>query len=709
MKKVFNFRPIFLVFCGVFIGAFFSLDFLCSSLWVKILVLSIILLCALLSFLPFNWFKLRRLATLIFVASVCVGFLFSYLRVEIYNSSIINQTITVKAVVTDKIKQTENGYVSLVLRDVEADLDINGSMVLYVSNASASYFSAGDKIEFLGYVRTRNLLGEDGGVNAKYDANGQKYYCYVSYDDITISHGEPNIFEKIRISGRQSILKACGDCEEGEMLYSVLFGDKTYIDYSFTQKFSRAGTAHLLAVSGLHIGFIVALLILLCNAFKAKPWVKLLVVGLILGGYMFICGFSVSVVRATIMSLVLLGASVIGKQYDGLTSLGVAGLIILFFKPLYALDLGFQLSFGSVLGIMCFSRLFTMALCKCKFPRKVADAMAITLASYVGTLPFTLNAFGELSWIGVISNILLVPLFGIIFSVAFIVMLICLAMPFLSAIYVPIRWFTFAFIKLVDLFAWFSPIVVLGFGAFTIIYVVIMISISKFSFLSKTIKIVGSSLLVVVFSISAIIPLIPNYFVSGIYTAGSSGFLLATSKDSAVYITGSLAKDEAEEVFDNLNANRLKRWVNEIVIIGEPSSYVINFALDNPQVNIYYFSKETSMLKGISNVKHVERSALIANDKIEVSPILVNNQLVMVTAYIDDYGIAFVDSLTTKQVTAVNGMYLQFDLWVFNEYNSKISTFDSKVICDITSYENKNLITTSSDFGLAMDIRRKIV
>ena len=708
MKKVFNFRAIFLIFCGIFVGAFFSLDFLSSNVWVKVLVLSIIFISAVLAFLPIKWFKVHKIAMLLVVASVCLGFLLSYARIDNYNKTTINQNMSVNAVVTDKIKFTEKGYVAVVLRDaITGDKKLNGNIVIYVRNATLNSFSAGDRIEFEGYVRTRELYREDGNVNAGYDAMGQKYYAFLSYDKITLTEGKANIFERIRISGRQSILKACGDTEEANMLYSVLFGDKTYIDYDLTNSFSKAGVAHLLAVSGLHIGFIVAIVVWICSRFNARAWVKFLTVGLLLGIYMFICGFSVSVVRASIMSLVLLGSAMIGKQYDGLTSLGIAGLVILFVKPLYALDLGFQLSFGSVLGIMCLSDVIAKGLRKCRFPRSVADAMAVTLASYAGTLPFTLKAFGELSWIGVLSNILLVPLFGIIFSVSFVVMVLCLLMPFLSFLYVPIRWFTFGFIRLTLLFAWFKPLIVVGFGAFTIIYVVIMLCVSKFSFLSKTFKILGSVTLGVIFSISAIVPLIPQRFVANaIYTAGSSGFLLTTSKDNAVYITSSLSESEAEEVFDNLSSKRLKKWVSEIIILDKPSYFTKQFALDNPEINIYYFSSEVASLAGVSNVKCIHTYTVLPKSNIEVCAVKDNNEVAIVSTKLNGINIAFVDNLTSGQVSAVNDMFLRYDMWVFNEFESRVNTYDAKLLCASSDVKVENLNIAPQSFGLAMEFGR---
>ena len=112
------------------------------------------------------------------------------------------------------------------------------------------------------------------------------------------------------------------------LAYSSIFGDRSELDEETYDYFKLSGVAHLLAVSGLHVGILVLILNKVFDGLRLKRWLKLIFLSIMLILYSYLCGFTTSVVRASIMAICLVGARTLFKEYDSLSSKGVAGIIL---------------------------------------------------------------------------------------------------------------------------------------------------------------------------------------------------------------------------------------------------------------------------------------------------------------------------------------------------------------------------------------------
>ena len=110
------------------------------------------------------------------------------------------------------------------------------------------------------------------------------------------------------------------------------------------EEFRDTGIAHILAISGLHIGFIIFLLTWLTTSLKLSPKTAFLVQGTVLGFYCLLVGGSPSVIRASIMGIIILGGRVVGRKPEPINSLFLAAFIVLLINPLDLYEIGFQLS-----------------------------------------------------------------------------------------------------------------------------------------------------------------------------------------------------------------------------------------------------------------------------------------------------------------------------------------------------------------------------
>lgn len=197
------------------------------------------------------------------------------------------------------------------------------------------------------------------------------------------------------------------------LLNGILLGEKRGVPDPVRTAFTRAGVNHVLAVSGLHVGLIAAVVFFALGAVgcgrKTTAWATICAVLL----YALVTGLSPSVVRASMMCAITVCGRLGNTQGEGLNSLGLAALVILIFRPQDLFDVGFQLSFSATGGILIFYRPV-----RGRMPggggggigHWVWAPLAVSLAAQVGTLPLVLTYFGLLSVVSILANLVVVPL-----------------------------------------------------------------------------------------------------------------------------------------------------------------------------------------------------------------------------------------------------------------------------------------------------------
>ena len=139
------------------------------------------------------------------------------------------------------------------------------------------------------------------------------------------------------------------------VLSGIILGERQNIPEDIRQAFVQTGTAHIIAISGFNVGIVACIVLILLKALRIKRKARYCLTIPILMIHMLAVGASSSVVRATIMAVIMLIAYLIGREAHITNSLSLAALIILGYNPLQIFDAGFQLSFVSVLGIVLLS------------------------------------------------------------------------------------------------------------------------------------------------------------------------------------------------------------------------------------------------------------------------------------------------------------------------------------------------------------------
>lgn len=207
--------------------------------------------------------------------------------------------------------------------------------------------------------------------------------------------------------------------EEGEFLKGLMIGDRGGLSPRIKDAFLVAGVAHVLAVSGSNVAVVAAALVVGLMLFRIpRPFFPVPVAaGIIL--YMLISGTQPSVVRATIMALVMLAASHRGWRGNGLNAVGLAALVMYAIDVRQLFDAGFLLSFGAVLSIILLYPRLDEYIGRWKGGGRVGNGAraalrlaAVSGVSALGTLPLTAVQFGRVSVVGLLANIPVVPVTG---------------------------------------------------------------------------------------------------------------------------------------------------------------------------------------------------------------------------------------------------------------------------------------------------------
>ena len=190
----------------------------------------------------------------------------------------------------------------------------------------------------------------------------------------------------------------------GPLLSGMLLGGGADLDEETRELFAQNGIAHLLSVSGAHLVLLASLLSLLLRPLPVM-WRKTLII-ILLAVYGALCGFKPPILRALCMSAVVLYGGSGGKRE---LVLGLTAVVLLLYKPIWLLNLGFQLSFLAVAGILWLQPKCQLLLEKL-LPDFISELGAVTLAAQLAVLPFEIAYFHQISIISIISNLCLVPI-----------------------------------------------------------------------------------------------------------------------------------------------------------------------------------------------------------------------------------------------------------------------------------------------------------
>jgi len=207
-----------------------------------------------------------------------------------------------------------------------------------------------------------------------------------------------DLFEKNNIEGNNLAV-----------LSALTLGYKSSLNYETKQEYGKAGAMHVLAVSGLHVGIIfliVSFLFKWTTRFKSLKHLKTIITVLAIWGYALITGLSPSVVRASVMFTFILAGMLLNRRINIYNSIAASAFFILLFNPLLLFDVGFQLSYVAVSGIVLFYRkIYGLLYFKYKIFDWLWALTSVSIAAQLSTFPITIYHFHQFPVLFWLSNI----------------------------------------------------------------------------------------------------------------------------------------------------------------------------------------------------------------------------------------------------------------------------------------------------------------
>ena len=316
----------------------------------------------------------------------------------------------------------------------KAKLDNKATLELY------NELKPGNYLEVTGYYYKGKQKRNPGEYD--YDAylKSKEILGLLSATDITsiiIINDEVSTFKNIIHQIRKTIdgqIKKYHSHETAALLRGLLLADRGEINYQTKTQFINAGVVHVLAVSGLHVGFIIMIFLFLFGRFNLFIRSILTIVGLLC--FMLITGVPPSVSRATVMAIVLIIAFLSNRSTNLINSISIAAVIILIINPNEIYNPGFQLSFAAVMAIGILLPYLNQIIEKRNVPNKILKYLllfcAVSLSAQIGTLPFTLLYFNKFSIIALLTNFLVIPSIGFIIAAAIVTLFFSTIIPFIA-------------------------------------------------------------------------------------------------------------------------------------------------------------------------------------------------------------------------------------------------------------------------------------
>jgi competence protein ComEC len=223
------------------------------------------------------------------------------------------------------------------------------------------------------------------------------------------------------------------------LLEAMTLGDTADLPLDASTAFREGGVAHILAISGLHLGLVAALVAALLRPLPLRVPARdalVLAAGLV---YAVFAGLAAPVVRAALMLALALGARLLGRPTSGRQTLGLAALALLAVTPKHLFEVGFLLTFAAVAGIGALGMPIARRLRALRVPEFAADALGATLGAELAVLPIQALAFNTVPIASLLSNLLLIPLAGLFLTVSLAVLPLLLVPATAAFALVPVR------------------------------------------------------------------------------------------------------------------------------------------------------------------------------------------------------------------------------------------------------------------------------
>ncbi|WP_299522967.1 ComEC/Rec2 family competence protein [uncultured Lutibacter sp.] len=322
------------------------------------------------------------------------------------------------------VLQLNNNYtigkilVAVVRDSIENQLEVGNNLVV--------------KTEFMSINKPQNPYG----FNYKKHLQNQQIHHQIHLEKSMVLKLQDKrntlkgVASKFRESINTSLINNGFKDDELAVINALLLGQRNTISSELLESYSGAGAVHILAVSGLHIGIILLLLLFVFKPFyyfKNGKLIATFFIILLLWVYAIIAGLSASVVRAVSMFTALTIGMQLVQRSSVYNTLVISMFFLLLFNPFYLFEVGFQLSYLAVFSIVWIQpKLYDLWKPNYWLPDKIWQLFTVSIAAQLGVLPLSLFYFHQFPGLFFLSNLVIIPFLGMILTAGIIIIILAI-------------------------------------------------------------------------------------------------------------------------------------------------------------------------------------------------------------------------------------------------------------------------------------------
>ena len=332
---------------------------------------------------------MRRPLLIMYIILLSISFIYTKNK-TIDDKFSENEIVIVKGVVKDKIEKERYDQYQIgnfLVNDYSKNKDLDIGKVVKVNGKYKSLDNM--KFENFDYGRYIRSIGYEGLIYIdKYEIiNNSNIYLFIG-----------NIKEYIKDTFRY-LYK-----EKSDFINSIILGKKEYLSEEEKEIFTRTGTSHIIAISGLHTGLLCGMIAFIMGGINR--YYKLVILSMLMILYSLMVGSSPSIVRSIFFMIVLYLSVFLERKRDGISTLSLIGIFFIINNPYIIYNISFQLSFLATLSIIYFygyiNEIFKISL------------VSLTISANILTIPLVYYNFKGVPLLTIVSNMIIVPFMGVI-------------------------------------------------------------------------------------------------------------------------------------------------------------------------------------------------------------------------------------------------------------------------------------------------------
>ena len=341
---------------------------------------------------------MRRPLLIVFIFLLLISFIYTNNRP--LDNIKDKEIITIEGVVKDKVEKDKYDQYKVekyLVNDYSRKLDIKIGKIVKINGSIKSL----DKMNFddFNYGRYVKSMGYKGIISIKrYTTIGENRFY--------------TVLGKVKFSLRDTFRYLYKD--KSDFINSLLLGQKENLTEQEKEMFSKTGTSHIIAISGLHTGVLCTMIAIIIKGIN--KFYKLLILTIMMALYSIMVGFSPSVARSIVFVVIMYMAIFLEEKRDGICTLSLIGTFLIINNPYIIYNTSFQLSFLATLSIIYFYKIINKYL-------KVG-IISISLSANILTWPIIYYVFKGLPILFLVGNVIVVPVIGVIMNLSIISIII---------------------------------------------------------------------------------------------------------------------------------------------------------------------------------------------------------------------------------------------------------------------------------------------